>query len=183
MDSATGSEKMIEPMSYALLLRFRDLVTEPGGNIAEHRRIIRQRGYAWWGWWSRQREAVPRTVFGQLFAPEAVPTPILLFDSGMMRMYKTSSGKAVVAPSHVGVNSPEYDATPEYYVRGRYPAWFRLDSDIVAVEASSVMMAARPTLDAGFESLKADLPLVKFDFDALRDDGATLWVVTLTEDA
>lgn len=30
---------------YTLLLRFRDLVTEPGGNITEHRRIIRQRGY------------------------------------------------------------------------------------------------------------------------------------------
>ena len=165
------------PTSYALLLRFRDLVTEPGGNIAEHRRIIRQRGYAWWGWWSRQREAVPRIVFEQLFAPAVVPTSIFLFDSGMMRIYKTTSQKAVIAPSHLGVNSPEYDATPEYYVRGRYPAWFRLDSDILPVDATSVIVAARPTLDADFESLKADLPLLKFDFDALRDDGATLWVV------
>src|ERR1041385_5041989 len=109
---------------YTLLLRFRDLVTEPGGNIAEHRRIIRQRGYAWWGWWARQREKVPRTVFEQLFPSGDAERDVLLFDSGMMRMYRTTVGKVVVAPSHLGVNSPDFEATPEYYVRGRYPAWF-----------------------------------------------------------
>src|SRR5213594_1380199 len=84
---------MIEEARYALMLRFRDLVTEPGGNIAEHRRIIRQRGYAWWGWWARQREQVPRRVLEELFPSESTPTEILLFDSGMMRMYQTRASK------------------------------------------------------------------------------------------
>jgi hypothetical protein len=163
---------------YTLLLRFRDLVTEPGGNIAEHRRIIRQRGYAWWGWWARQREKVPRMVFEQLFPSGDAVRDVLLFDSGMMRMYRTTVGKVVVAPSHLGVNSPDFEATPEYYVRGRYPAWFRLENDIASIEASSAQVVARPTLDAAFTSLAAEMVGESMDFEALRDDGATLWVIS-----
>ena len=36
-----------------VVLRFRDLVTEPGGTIDEHRRLIAAHGSAWWGWWMR----------------------------------------------------------------------------------------------------------------------------------
>src|SRR5947199_204475 len=132
-----GGPIMQNSTRYALMLRFRDLVTEPGGNIAEHRRIIRQKGYAWWGWWARQRETVPRGVFEELFSLESDPTEIILFDSGMMRLYRTTSRKAVVAPSHLGVNSPDFEATPEYYVRGRYPAWIRLEGDINPIDGTS----------------------------------------------
>jgi hypothetical protein len=95
-------------------------------------------------------------------------------------MYRTSARKAVVAPSHLGVNSPEFEATPEYYVRGRYPAWFRLEDDIVPIEASSALIVGRPTLDPDFTSLGSKHSEQLFDFDALRDDGATLWVAMST---
>lgn len=169
---------MAEDIQYALLLRFRDLVTEPGGNIAEHRRIIRQRGYAWWAWWARQREKVPRNVFEALFPAESTPTKIILFDSGMMRLYRTSARKAVIAPSHLGVNSPDFETTPDYYVRGRYPAWFRFDEDIVPFTASAIEVVARPTLDPAFVSLNSNLKGQLLNLSALRDDGPTLWVIT-----
>jgi hypothetical protein len=156
------------------------LVTEPGGNIAEHRRIMRHHGYVWWGWWARQREKIPRGVFEQLFPSEAVMTEIVLFDSGMMRMYRTGARKAVVAPSHQGVNSPDFQATPEYYVRGRYPAWFRFEEDIVPIDALSANVIARPTLDPGFTSLGSGVSGQSLDLNALRDDGPTLWVISRT---
>lgn len=167
---------MIDAGQYALLLRFRDLVTEPGGNIAEHRQIIRQRGYAWWGWWARQREKVPRNVLERLFPSEAIKREILLFDSGMMRLYRTSGSKVVVAPSHLGVNSPDFEATPEYYVRGRYPAWFRLEEDISIIEASSITIAGRPTIQGEPDDL---LPVAgdhTVSLEKLSDEGPTLWV-------
>jgi hypothetical protein len=166
--------------TYALMLRFRDLVTEPGGNIAEHRRIIRQRGYAWWGWWARQREKVPRSVFEQLFAAGAAPIEIILFDSGMMRLYRTLSRQAVIAPSHLGVNSPDFEATPEYYVRGRYPAWFRLEDDIVPIEPLVPRIVARPTTDPSFSDLGYEVQGLPVDLDVLRDEGPTLWVIMST---
>jgi hypothetical protein len=163
--------------NYALMLRFRDLVTEPGGNIAEHRKIIKQKGYAWWGWWARQREQVPRKMLEQLFPSETACTPIILFDSGMMRLYRTASHQAVVAPSHLGVNSPDFEATPEYYVRGRYPAWIRLDEDIRPMEGSSAKIIARPTLEANPELLSPELPSASIDLTQLRDEGPTLWII------
>jgi hypothetical protein len=163
--------------SLALLLRFRDLVTEPGGNIAEHRRIIRQRGYAWWGWWARQRERVPHKVLEALFPSDDHKTPVILFDSGMMRLYKTVSRKAVVAPSHLGVNSPDFEATPEYYVRGRYPAWFRLDDDIVPIQGASATIIARPTLADTFDVLDIQSAWTSRTLEQLSDEGPTLWVI------
>lgn len=168
---------MAEHGQYALMLRFRDLVTEPGGNIAEHRRIIRQRGYVWWGWWARQREQVPHRVLDELFPSESTPTEIFLFDSGMMRMYRTLARKAIVAPSHLGVNSPDFEATPEYYVRGRYPAWFRLEEDILQLETSSAEVVARPTLAETYDVLDSKSPVQPLELDVLRDEGPTLWVI------
>lgn len=168
---------MAEDTRYALMLRFRDLVTEPGGNIAEHRKIIKQRGYAWWGWWARQREQVPRRVLDELFPSESIPTEIILFDSGMMRLYRTHASKAVVAPSHLGVNSPDFEATPEYYVRGRYPAWFRLEDDILPLDASSAEVVARPTLAETFDLIDPNFASGPIELDVLRDEGPTLWVI------
>jgi hypothetical protein len=168
---------MSDSSRYALLLRFRDLVTEPGGNIAEHRRIIKQRGYVWWGWWARQREQVPRKVLDEVFPSESSPTEIVLFDSGMMRLYLTRASKAVVAPSHLGVNSPDFEATPDYYVRGRYPAWFRLESDIVPLDASSAEVVARPTLAETLDVIDHSVAGESIDLATLRDEGPTLWVI------
>ena len=161
---------------YSLMLRFRDLVTEPGANIEEHRKIIRNRGYAWWGWWARQREHAPRLAFAALFSADANATDVVLFDSGMMRFYRTQATQVVVAPSRLGVNSPDFEATPDYYVRGRYPAWFRLAGDIAPASLETVQVVARPSLDADVELLPGIVGLPT-SLEALRDDRATLWVI------
>jgi hypothetical protein len=168
---------MVDKMGYSLMLRFRDLVTEPGGNIAEHRRIIKQYGYAWWGWWARRHEAVPSAAFDQLLPRGNGPAEVILFDTGMMRLYRTRATGVVVAPSHLGVTSPDFEATPEYYVRGRYPAWFRLEDDIVALNGVLPKVVARPTAAANCPPLDSNLIGQELELEVLRDERPTLWVI------
>lgn len=173
---------MTSGLGYALMLRFRDLVTEPGGNIAEHRRILRQHGSCWWGWWARSHEVVPRDMFGQLL-PSNTDSPLegILFDRGMLRLYRTTISRIVVAPSHLGVHSPSFETTPEYYVRGRYPAWFRLEGDISPIEGIVPRVVARPTESDATGVLKADLQGEPIGLSELADERPTLWVISKTE--
>ena len=169
----------LTPMAHqALLLRFRDLVTEPGGNIAEHRRIMRLRGYVWWGWWARGRQEVtPRSVFQDFFGPDRAPAEVILFDRGLLRLYRTTASKVIVAPTDFGVNSPEFEATPAYYVRGRYPAWFRLEGDIAPIEGTSVTVVARPTTDKNFVTLDPEATGDVVPLEDLQNETPTLWVI------
>lgn len=171
---------MSVPLNYALMLRFRDLVTEPGGNIAEHRRLIRQRGHVWWGWWARNQEVVPRATFAQMFFPEKSTVEVVLFDTGLMRFYRTKCTRLAVAPSHTGVNSPEFEATPDYYVRGRYPAWFRFEDDILPIELAAPLVVNSPTMCKNDKELEPDEPGQAILPEKLRDDRPTLWVIRKT---
>jgi hypothetical protein len=168
-------------LDYAIMLRFRDLVTESGANIAEHRKLIRQRGYAWWGWWARSEEHVPRTAFRQLLPQKTGKLEGILFDRGLMRCYRTTIAEMAVAPSHAGINSPDFEATPEYYVRGRYPAWFRLVGDIVPVPDFVPMVVARPTLVGSEASLVPGMPLETVELTKLREEPPTLWIIASSE--
>jgi hypothetical protein len=160
-------------MSVGLALRFRDLVTERGGTIEEHVRVSRRRGFVWWGWWYRQSETVPTEVLGHLFPEPECSVPIVLFDAGMLALYTAIAGKVVLAPSGLGLPSPDFDATPEYYLRGRYPAWFRL-SEITPAPAMPLRVIERPTIpsEEADAVVAMDVPL-----DALRDERPTLWVI------
>jgi hypothetical protein len=100
----------------------------------------------------------------------------------MMRLYRTAASKVVVAPSHLGVNSPDFEATPGYYVRGRYPAWFHLEGDILPVNASSVTVVARPTLAETFDVLDHNSSGESVELDVLQHEGPTLWVIDSHED-
>ena len=161
-----------------LMLRFRDLVTEPGGNIAEHQKIIRQQGGAWWGWWSRQREHVPRITLERLFGELRLKVPILLFDSGMTFLYITYADRAIVAPSLIGINSPDFEATPDYYVRGRYFVWFHFCEEIQALVSQNIDVIARPSIDedVGLVAPIVDSPVAEMSLDDLREEPATMWV-------
>ncbi len=164
----------------ALMLRFRDLVTEPGGNIAEHRRIMKLRGYVWWGWWARQIERAPRGALADLFREDGRATEVLLFDSGMMRLYRTAATRVVVAPSHLGLNSPDFEATPDYYVRGRYPAWFRFEGDIVPIDGTSALVISRPSVEKAMPQLDHDGSPEEVSLETLSREGPTLWLVAKT---
>lgn len=170
---------MIGAASATIVLRFRDLVTELGGTIAEHRRIMRYQGHAWWGWWRRQSEHVPKGAMAGLFAAGSKRNEVamILFDSGTLRLYGTLASQVVVSPTAGGIQSPAFEATPEYYVRGQYPLWFRLEGDIVPLAESTVEVIGTPTTSAAADVLPDEPASAhSMSLEQLRDDRPTLWL-------
>jgi hypothetical protein len=117
-----------DTMSDVLVLRFRDLVTELGGTITEHRMIVAARGYVWWGWWMRQWETPPSDVFASIYEGITAGTEpaAFLLDSGQAQLHGCRISDIRVAPAGDTIGPPELDAAPFYYQRGSYPAWFKL---------------------------------------------------------
>jgi len=166
--------------STAIVLRFRDLVTEVGGTIAEHRRIVRLQGHVWWGWWFRQSEYVPRAMLAQLFVPgKASDISIILFHATTLELYITHANRVVVAPSAGGIQSPEFEYTPEYYLRARYPLWFQFERDIVPFRGTPLIVG-RPTKGPEFDYLP-ELSVVgeTVSLADLRDERPTLWLARI----
>lgn len=168
-----------------IILRFRDLVTELGGTVLEHRRLIRRYGHVWWGWWRRQAEYIPRSTLAELFGKDGrTKLPIVLFDAGTLKLYTSHVTQVVVSPSVVGIQTPEFASTPEYYIRGHYPVWFRLEDDILPIELDDVCIIGTPTKSAEFDRV----PDVSFEgekltLDQLRDDQPTLWLARFLDPA
>jgi len=164
--------------NYKIMLRFRDLVTEPGGNIEEHSRLIDEIGYAWWGWWARGQEVVPLELFDALTKSPHSVIDLILFDSGQLEFFEAKCSKIVVAPGSDGINSPDFRATPHYYVRGRYPAWFKLHGGITPLHEAQFSIVNRPTINSNND--------VEVTFDvksaaSARDEDATLWLVEMNK--
>jgi len=176
----TGKEPPVTNVaSLGLILRFRDFVTEVGGTVSEHRKVLRQYGHVWWGWWYRQSEYIPRRVLASLFSEDASRhVPILLFHSGIFELYSAYATRVVVAPPSIdGISSPDYGTTPDYYLRGRFPAWFRFEQDIVPVQAATVPIVGRPT--AGHEADRlpeATATAEEVQLAALGCERPTLWL-------
>lgn len=161
----------------AIVLRFRDLVTEAGGTIAEHRRILRQREYVWWGWWRRQAEHIPRTTLGELFTSDGPGrVSVILFDSGTLELCSTYASQVVVAPTNLGIHTPEFDATPDYYVRGNYSTWFRLVEEIIPLRRSTLPIVGKPTTSLNEDRLPVETMVTEMTLESLRDDRPTLWL-------
>lgn len=109
-----------------LILRFRDLVTPPGGTLERHRVIIATRAYVWWGWWNKFGERVPVDTFTRL---RQQPFDLFLFDSGSNHVFGARCDAITWdQETHAATHSPEPDATPEYYTDQQYLAWFRLSA-------------------------------------------------------
>ena len=109
----------------ALMLVFRDLITTPGDTIALHSEIITSSGYCWWGWWKKPIELVPIAAFEALELAKS-PKNIFLFDSGQYLIYKGTLSEIFVAPSEDGMQSPDINRTPNYYVDLSLTVWFKL---------------------------------------------------------
>lgn len=168
-------------MSDLIVLRYRDLVTEPGGTISEHRRIIDARGYVWWGWWMRQYETPPAKLFEQIYegVQQGVEPDAFLLDSGQAELRACRISDLRVAPGGDTLGPPELDAAPGYYQRGAYPAWFKL---------TRVDAEGRPDVPAGWRfaafpsnpDVAANEELVGRmveSLDQVRKTDATLWVM------
>jgi len=163
-----------------VILRFRDLVTEEGGTVAEHRAILRSAGRVWWGWWMRQYETPPRQLFSRLRQEIEAEGMILgyLFNTGEGRLFTCKIVDVRVAPPGSTIATPDPSLTPEYYVRGRYPAWFLLtsldDAQFDKCRFRYESFPTRPEMQATYKELVGQ-PVRSLD--GLRQIDVTLWVV------
>lgn len=113
------------------LFRFRDLVA---ATIEEHRQVISQRGWCWWGWWKRPSED-SRSDIWDLLANETQggkSVDVGLFDSGTGKVYRAKV-VWVIKPSQAGAENtlkvPEgqADHVPSYYRESPFSrAWIKL---------------------------------------------------------
>jgi hypothetical protein len=114
----------------AIVLRFRDLATNPGGTISKHRTIIETAGATWWGWWSTAPETPPRDLLADLVrGSRGTNAPfVYLFHSFTRKMHRAAVEEVRVSPLKDGMRSPNSKLTPEYYCDRDCPAWFFLKS-------------------------------------------------------
>jgi hypothetical protein len=107
-------------------LRFRDLNIEIGDTIKEHRKIIDDFRYCWWGWWKKAEERVPYSVmryFKNVIASEGYIW-IFLVDSGTRRLYNAKLIDLDYANDEIPKECREIDKVPEYYFSKKCLVWF-----------------------------------------------------------
>jgi len=111
-----------------MILRFRDLVTAPGGTINQHKAISDAEGYVWWGWWNKSGERVATGTFEEFLQKINAdgPLKVYLFDSGRSLIYSVDLLDIKWDPALNPSRSPEEGKTPQYYRDETYKAWFKL---------------------------------------------------------
>jgi hypothetical protein len=169
-------------MNKTIILRFRDLVTEEGGTINEHQKLIRQFGEAWWGWWARQSESSPRQLFYELTNVIKTQGSLTgyLFDTGRSKLYSAEITKILAAPQGQRVATPDPEGSPDYYHRAKYPAWFLIRSlkevDFSDLEFIYDSFPTRSEQDISMDDMVGKrIQSLK----ELRQIDVTLWVVQL----
>jgi len=112
------------------ILRFRDLVTGPGGTIENHKKIADEKKTVWWGWWSKSGEKIPDDAFRQLskLSKSDKGLELLLFDSGRLKIFHTVCSEIKWDAEHNRIPTPDGSLTPDYYHNQEYLAWFKLSS-------------------------------------------------------
>lgn len=111
-----------------LVLRFRDLDIAENETIKRHQNIIDDKGYVWWAWWKKGNEKTPQDEFGALNTrADNTPIEVFLVDSGQRKLYKAMCSQ-IKANRNSKIESPEKEATPDYYSSNTYHAWFKFTS-------------------------------------------------------
>jgi 3',5'-cyclic AMP phosphodiesterase CpdA len=169
----------------SIILRFRDL-SNPAGTttIGEHKRIIANKGYVWWGWWNKQGETVPESAFRQILTEigKSGPYKIFLFDTGK---YKIQQARLIEIKWDIGlalIPTPERTATPDYYGDAHYLAWFKLESiDDREIPETELKNWSYVRVDDFFDTKKSafdefyDKQLASFK--ELRNQDRTIWFI------
>ena len=111
-------------MPTTMILRFRDLVAD---TIIEHRNLIEQYGYVWWGWWNKPDEKIPRHTFAkfQEIIRDKSHLWVYLIDSGKRNLYKAQLVEIDVSQNEEVKECPEPEKAPGYYSTAKYKVWFR----------------------------------------------------------
>lgn len=113
-----------------VVLRFRDH-EEDIDTIEEHKRLIREVGYVWWGWWKKESEPDRPDEIAQLHSRAQQGTLIAgLFDTSTNR-YFFSQIAAFVQTN----GAPDERSTPHYANKKKIGTWIKLLSIEVATLA------------------------------------------------
>ncbi len=128
------NKKTTEEIS-AVVLRFRDKGEGNSDTIDEHCKIIRDKGYVWWGWWAKNYEKPPYDYFQQierqiaLLAPQGIGFPIFLLHTKKQEIYKANCSAISYENSVEGfAQTPDPDATPSYYNKSSAKLWLKFTS-------------------------------------------------------
>ena len=148
-------------MPTTIALRFRDLA---GPTIPAHRERIDEKETAWWAWWSKPEEKVPRELLADLTARVESGDDVWLFlvDSGHRLVYRAKLEAVAVAPGNQPVESPDVARTPAYYADQRYLVWFEFS----AISDPDPQNPADQLTNYSYD----ELPQGAFDDDPARDD-------------
>jgi predicted phosphodiesterase len=175
------SKKPAQDKVETVILRFRDLATSPGGTIQSHQDEISAHKYVWWGWWNKAGEKVPTETFTKLNqAAAGSGLKLMLFDSGSGRVYNALCTKIHWDQTLSHSESPERDATPQYYRDTKYFAWFKFSS-MSEAPAEELHNWTYVQVNEFFETLESRFsPFYRkrvHSTDELRQQDRTIWFV------
>jgi calcineurin-like phosphoesterase family protein len=169
-----------------VIFRFRDLVAK---SLEEHQAIIREYGYAWWGWWKRDTEDARADVWAELreAVVERGRLSVGLFDSGGGRVYRAVVTGVVEPVDGTATQAPplgpdESKKVPSYYRTSPFSrAWLKLDSiesAPVNFFGSYTYSEAPPLPGISPHQLRALKGKLVVDADELRAMDTTIWRVS-----
>ena len=173
-----------EPSPQTLVLRFRDLATEPGETIERHHGICSAQGKVWWGWWHKAREQVPKAAFEAIrLRAQGGKLEVFLLHAHEKAVYRATLSDVRWDPDAVAMPSPAMTLTPEYYRGRRCKAWFlltELKPTPVAFEPlASLLQVSVPAFFGEDEppefAALAGTPLTSPE--ALDEQNRTIWFV------
>ena len=170
------------------LFRFRDLVAS---TIEEHRRVIEQHEWCWWGWWKRPSEDSRSDIWDaiELQTSQGQSVEVGLFDSGSGEVYRAfvtgiikpveTGGRA--AESTFKVPAEEADHVPSYYRESPFsrawikiiqiePAPIKFFGDYSFAEAPKLPSYSEPTLRRFIDKKIANA-------EELRGMDTTIWQI------
>lgn len=165
-------------MSFTLLLRFRDLSCPLDQTIERHKKIIKEEGCVWWGWWNKGHEKLPETTLAE-FTKDLENTTIYLFDSGQGKFYSAKC-QEVEQKLGVRIESPCEDKTPQYYKDNTHPIWFRFN-EISSIDSDSIIgeMSYESMIDLFHNETHYEMFSNKVIASAeeLTDQNRTMWKI------
>ncbi len=173
------------PTFTSIILRFRDLSTPADTTtIKEHKGIIAEKHYVWWGWWRKQGETVPENAFRGILTEigKSGPYKIFLFHTGKYQLYRARLADIKWDTRLTPIPTPERQATPHYYGDAHYLVWFKLTNieDDVSPDAE-LKNWSYVRVDEFFETKKSIFDAF-YDkqvasFTELRSQDRTIWFI------
>jgi len=174
----------VGPKPQTLVLRFRDLATEPGETIERHHAICGADGKVWWGWWHKAREHVPTRAFEAINThAEQGGLEIYLLNAHEQEVYRARLSQVRWQSDLSTFLTPETALTPDYYRGRRCKAWFLLTeiepSPVPFETLAPLLQVSVPEFFGGEEPSELEAldgtPLVSPE--SLDEQNRTIWFV------